>query len=101
MERRGRGSSIARDILGLRGVSRPHATPPPVILAIKKFGGKMAEPKTQVEQRLENIERAVSEMADWLVATPKGFNEKDAERIKSILYGRAAATPEDSAPTAE
>ena len=47
----------------------------------------MAEPKLQIEQRLDNIERAVGTMAQWLVQAQTGFNAKDAEGIEQILRG--------------
>jgi hypothetical protein len=49
--------------------------------------GTMAEPKTQIEQRLDRIEMAIATMAQWLVQAQTGFNAKDAEGIEKILRG--------------
>jgi hypothetical protein len=47
----------------------------------------VAEPKTQVERRLEQIELAIGTMAQWLVQAQTGFNAHDAEGIEKILRG--------------
>jgi hypothetical protein len=54
----------------------------------------MAEPKLQIEQRLERIEQhadrlelAIATMAQWLVQAQTGFGAKDAEGIEKILRG--------------
>jgi hypothetical protein len=54
----------------------------------------VAEPKLQIEQRLDNIERAVGTMAQWLVQAQTGFNAKDAEGIEKILRGEKSKEPE-------
>jgi hypothetical protein len=62
----------------------------------------MAEPKTEVERRLDRIEEAVSTMAAWLVSAQTGFGQKDMEGINDILYGRGpATTSEGSSSTPE
>jgi hypothetical protein len=57
----------------------------------------MAEPKTQIEVRLDRIESAVSTLTAWLVQAQTGFNQRDMEGINDILYGRTEITPEGSA----
>lgn len=47
----------------------------------------MADPKLQIEQRVERLEKAVSTMAYWLVQAQTGFGQKDAEGIDKILRG--------------
>jgi hypothetical protein len=47
----------------------------------------MAEPRLEIEQRLDRIELAVSTMASWLVQAQTGFGVKDAEGIEKILAG--------------
>lgn len=47
----------------------------------------MAEPKLQIEQRLDNIEEAVSTMANLLAETQLGFEPEDADKIDRILRG--------------
>jgi predicted transcriptional regulator len=47
----------------------------------------MADPKLQIEQRVDRIELAVSTMAQWLVQAQTGFGAKDAEGIEKILKG--------------
>jgi hypothetical protein len=64
----------------------------------------MADPKLQIEQRLDRIELAVGTMAKWLVDAQTGFGAKDAEGIEKILRGeklsevfeeKANASPEE------
>lgn len=57
----------------------------------------MAEPKTEVDRRLDRIEKAVSTMAAWLVSAQTGFGQKDMEGINDILYGRTETASERSA----
>lgn len=52
----------------------------------------MATPMTQVERRLEELEKgqkkivaAVETMAEWLVQAQTGFNANDAQGIKKVL----------------
>lgn len=47
----------------------------------------MAEPKLQIEQRVERLELAVGTMAQWLVQAQTGFGAHDAEGIEKILRG--------------
>lgn len=64
----------------------------------------MADPKLQIEQRLDRIELAIGTMAHWLVDAQTGFGAKDAEGIEKILRGeklsevfeeKANASPEE------
>lgn len=56
----------------------------------------MADPKLQIEQRLDRIEEAVSTMAHWLVEAQTGFGEQDAQGIDKILRGeKNDASPEE------
>jgi len=47
----------------------------------------MAEPKTELDHRLDRMELAISTMASWLVQAQTGFNSKDAQGIERILAG--------------
>lgn len=54
----------------------------------------MAEPKLQIDQRmdsleekLERVDRAIGTMAQWLVQAQSGFGAHDAEGIEKILRG--------------
>lgn len=47
----------------------------------------MADPKLQIEQRIDNCERAIGAMAQWLVQAQTGFNANDAAGIEKILRG--------------
>jgi hypothetical protein len=47
----------------------------------------MADPKLQVEKRLDRLELAIGTMAQWLVQAQTGFNATDAEGIEKILRG--------------
>ncbi len=51
----------------------------------------MADPKLQIEQRVERIEKAVRTLAYWLVQAQTGFGQQDAEGIDRILSGEAEA----------
>jgi len=57
----------------------------------------MADPKTQIEQRVERLELAVSTMASWLVQAQTGFGVGDAEGINRILRGEK---PDDNTTNA-
>jgi predicted transcriptional regulator len=57
----------------------------------------MAEPKLQVDQRLDRHEKAISTMAQWLVQAQTGFNANDAEGIEKILRGeKPTEEPEEA-----
>jgi hypothetical protein len=56
----------------------------------------MAEPKLQVDQRLDRIELAVGTMAQWLVQAQTGFSAKDAEGIEKILRGETVSASEEN-----
>lgn len=47
----------------------------------------MAEPKLEIEKRLDRLELAVGTMATWLVQAQTGFSAKDAENVEKILRG--------------
>lgn len=57
----------------------------------------MAEPKLQIDQRLDRIERAISTMAACLAQAQTGFDHRDADAIEKILRGEksAQALPEE------
>jgi hypothetical protein len=56
----------------------------------------MADPKLQIEQRLDRIEEAINTTVDWLVEAQTGFGVQDAEGIKKILRGeKKDASPEE------
>jgi hypothetical protein len=62
----------------------------------------MAIPKTEVDRRMDRIEKAISTMATWLVEAKIGLSVHDAESIEKILKGkdgsdnRPSTAPEDS-----
>ena len=56
----------------------------------------MAEPKLEIEQRLDRHEKAIGTMAQWLVQAQTGFNAKDAEGIEKILRGEKRERVESS-----
>ena len=47
----------------------------------------MAEPKTEIERRLDRHEKAIGTLAAWLVDAQTGFGQKDYEGIEAILNG--------------
>lgn len=47
----------------------------------------MAEPKLEIEKRVERCEKAIGTMANWLVQAQTGFGKQDAEGIEKILRG--------------
>jgi DNA-binding CsgD family transcriptional regulator len=47
----------------------------------------VAEPKLEIEKRVERLELAVGTMAQWLVQAQTGFSARDAEGIEKILHG--------------
>jgi hypothetical protein len=53
----------------------------------------MAEPKLQIEKRLDNLELAVGTMAQWLVQAQTGFGAQDAAGIEKILRGEKIKEP--------
>jgi len=65
------------------------------VLGLVSHGGKVAEPKTQIEQRLDRLELAVGTMAQWLVQAQTGFGARDAEGIEKILRGEGVDEAKD------
>ena len=55
----------------------------------------MAEPKTEIERRLDRQEEAIRTMAQWLVQAQTGFGIQDAEGIDKILRGEKSEETED------
>jgi hypothetical protein len=55
----------------------------------------MAEPKLQIEERLDRIEMAIGTMAQWLVQAQTGFGAHDAEGIEKILRGEKPKEPKE------
>ena len=55
----------------------------------------MAEPKLQIEERVERCERAIGTMAQWLVQAQTGFGAHDAEGIEKILRGEKPKEPKE------
>lgn len=47
----------------------------------------MAEPKLQIDQRLDRIEAAIEIMANRLVRAETGFDADDAEDVEKTLRG--------------
>lgn len=56
----------------------------------------MAEPKLQIEQRLDNIEEAVRTLANLLTETQMGFEPEDADEIDKILRGEKTEKTEEA-----
>lgn len=56
----------------------------------------MAEPKTEIEQRLDRIERAVSVLAQRLVEAQTGFGIHDYKEIEKILRRKKWKEQEES-----
>ena len=56
----------------------------------------MAEPKLEIEKRLDRIELAIGTMAAWLVQAQTGFSQKDAQGIGEILYGKPGEKRDDA-----
>ena len=61
----------------------------------------MAEPKLEVEKRLDRLELAVATMAQWLVQAQTGFGAHDAEGIEKILRGENLKEPKEDASKEE
>jgi hypothetical protein len=55
----------------------------------------MAEPKLEVDRRLDRIEEAISTMASWLVTAQTGFGVQDARGIEEILRGEKSEEPKE------
>lgn len=54
----------------------------------------MAVPKTEVERRMDRIEKAITTLAAQMISDKTGFNERDAEAISDILYDRSSGVLE-------
>jgi hypothetical protein len=63
---------------------------------IRMEGVVMAEPKTEVDRRMDRIEKAITTFAAMMISDKTGFNEKDLDDINDILYGRTPATSNGS-----
>ena len=61
----------------------------------------MAEPKLEIEKRLDRIELAIGTMAAWLVQAQTGFSQKDAQGIGEILYGKPGEKRDDASQEPE
>jgi hypothetical protein len=59
-------------------------------------GAVMAEPKTEVDRRMDRIEKAITTFAAMMISDKTGFNEKDLDDINDILHGRTEATSNGS-----
>jgi hypothetical protein len=55
----------------------------------------MAEPKLEIDRRLDRIEEAISTMASWLVTAQTGFSIQDAKGIEEILRGEKSEAPKE------
>jgi hypothetical protein len=62
----------------------------------------MAEPKLQIDKRVEELEEqvkrhelAIGTMAQWLVQAQTGFGAHDAAGIEKILRGETSEKEED------
>lgn len=47
----------------------------------------MAEPKTEIDRRLDRIETAITALASWVLIVQRGFGIQDPEEIEKILRG--------------
>jgi hypothetical protein len=63
---------------------------------IRMEGVVMAEPKTEVDRRMDRIEKAITTFAAMMISDKTGFNEKDLDDINDILHGRTEATSNGS-----
>jgi hypothetical protein len=61
----------------------------------------MADPKLQIERRVERCEKAIGTMAAWLVQAQTGFGAKDAEGIEKILRGEDMTEHPETSETPE
>lgn len=59
----------------------------------------MAEPKTEIERRMDRHEEAIKTMASWLVSAQTGFGEQDALGIEKILRGEKSDEPKEDITT--
>lgn len=48
---------------------------------------------SEIEERLDRIEKAITTMAWWLVSAQTGFGQKDAEGIDKILQTKKLIGP--------
>lgn len=60
----------------------------------------MAEPKTEIEKRLDRQDLAIRTMAHWLHEAQTGFGAQDVLGIEGILDGTKSAS-EDSTSSAD
>jgi hypothetical protein len=55
----------------------------------------MAEPKLQIEQRVEQIEKTIDNLLQWLVKDSKiDFDGDDYQELRDILNGTAKTASE-------
>lgn len=57
----------------------------------------MAEPKTEIERRLDRIEKAIDVTLSWITAVDSNFRPEGAQEIRDILYGRTETASEGRA----
>jgi hypothetical protein len=53
----------------------------------------MAEPKLDIEKRLDRVELTLGVMASWLVKANVGFTEEDALGMQHFLRGTSSQEP--------
>lgn len=56
----------------------------------------MAEPKTEIDRRLDRQESAISMMAYKLAEKHLGFSEEDVDEIEKILRGEESGETKDA-----
>ena len=56
----------------------------------------MAEPKLEIEKRLDRIELAINFIVTQLVQEQTGFSERDVERVEKILRGEITNEPKEA-----
>jgi hypothetical protein len=58
----------------------------------------MAEPKTEIDRRLDRHEKAIDTMAHWLTQVPGAFGTADYEGIRAILDGTETTSETSTGP---
>lgn len=78
-----------------RDIKRRVFFPPQDVWSGEQEGENVAEPLTQTERRLNNLENAVDTLADMLATQEGSFSRDNYDTIESILQGRQSREAED------
>jgi hypothetical protein len=61
-----------------------------------KESSPVADPKLQIERRLDRIEEAIVQMSERLVEVPNAFDRRDADAVQETLRGeKGNASPQE------